>query len=205
MSAGRSNLQGALDVLLTLHLIEIDKIAAVTFEKRTAIQDERRDAFLAADEIPCLPEITDGDDIDTLNHRRLGGIRFRDDEEFPATCTSLQSDGQNAFHRAYHAIKAEFTDHAEAIGFEGLGAARADHGEGDGKIEGRAFFFQIRRGEVDGLDSEIQFKGGGDDGGGDSLGAFPHGGIRQADDYDARSLRAAGIDLHLNLEGIHTT
>ena len=64
-------------MMLAFDFIEIDFIAAVRIEERPPVQLERRDDHIPFQEVPCLPEIPDRENLDPVDDRRFRGILIR--------------------------------------------------------------------------------------------------------------------------------
>jgi hypothetical protein len=160
---------------------------------------------LAGDELPGFVEGFEAVDFEIGDHGGFAGVFGGEEEAFSAGRFCSEGDGEGSFDRAKGSIEGEFPDDHEVTGlWEFFFLLASDHGEGDREIEGGAFFSEIGRGEVYGVDAVDEVHRGGEDGGGDAVAGFTDGGIREADDVDAAGIVAIGFtrgDFDLNLNG----
>ena len=111
---------------------------------------------------------------------------------------------QHAGRRGNSSVEAEFTD--GDIMRQGLGVGRADRSqqpECDRQIVMRAFLGKIGRGQVDGDDLGRQRKADRGERGADTLAAFRHRLVRQADNGELRHARRE-LNLHLDRARLET-
>lgn len=164
---------------------------------------------MAGDELPGIVEGFEAVDLEVGDHGGLGGVFGWEEEAFSARGFCAEGDGEGPFDRADGAIEGEFADDHKVAGLgEFFLFFAGDHGEGDGKIEGGAFFTKVGGGEVYGVHAVDVVHGAGEDGGGDAVAGFADGGVWEADDIDAASIGSigfAGGDLNFDFDGFDPT
>ena len=149
-------------------------------------------------------EVGDGDDFDAFGDGGFGCVLGGDEDFFAAAIFGFDGDGEDAFDGADGAVEGELADDGEVVfvGKGGLHAVGGD-GEGDGEVEGGAFFLEIGGSEVDDIDHAVAKAGGGDCGT-DAHGGLSHGGVGEADDDGSGFFAIAAVNLNFDLDGVHS-
>jgi hypothetical protein len=145
--ARRRHLQGALDVLLPLHVAKVDGIDRPGILLGRGFV--RRDRGVAMQMAHQAGQAGNRDHLQALHQRRLGGVRFGHIEGRQPPFLGGDGHGQHAGHAAHPAIQGQLPDQAGArqVGPHLLGGQ--EDADGDGQIVGRALLAQVGRGQVD--------------------------------------------------------
>jgi hypothetical protein len=200
VSAGRRNFQGALDVLLAFDFGEIIFVVVGVREDFFDVHLGRRQADFAFQKLRGLAKILHGDDLQSGDHSRLGGVFGGHERADFSIRLRLERDGQNAFHRTHAAGQREFTDDDKIIELVGLDLfAGGQHSNRNRQIEAWPFFFHIGGRKVDGGFAHRKFVAGIGERGGDAVLGFLDRRVRQADECDEGFAVTA---VHLYLDGV---
>ena len=150
MAAGRGDLQGALGVVLALHLGEIERILGRRVEDPVAVHADRLDFDLAVQEGDDFDQIVKGVDLDVLDDRRLAAVQLGDDDPVQAVCPGGQGDRDRAFDRPQGTVQGELAE--DRVPSQTRGTNRRDGAQDadrDRQVKTRSFFFDVRRRQVD--------------------------------------------------------
>ena len=199
VAAGGSDLHGALGLVLAFDIGKIDARLRRCCQKTGDVRlGQRLGAFRAHEKIDDVLERGKGVGGDAAD-RRFAAISCRGDQGFAAVFHG-HGQRQHAFHRTNAAVEPELADEEKAVeDFQRRLLCRSEHGDGDRQIEGRAFFFDRGRRQIDDDASWRNIKALVFHRRADALLALFDRGVRQSDDLPGRHA-AAGIDL--NLDGV---
>ena len=204
MAASDGDFEGSLDVVLAFDVFKVDFVAALSLEEFLAVELEGGDGAFAGEIVVGLVEGGDGDNLDAFGDGGFGGILGGNEEFFAALVFGFDGDGENAFDGADGAVESQFA-HDGVVFFVRKGGVHAVgcDGEGDGEVEGGAFFLEVGGGEVDHVDDAVVKARGAD------RGAYPHGrlangGIGEANDDGAGLFAIASVDLDFDLNCVHS-
>src|ERR1035441_5722884 len=203
VASGAGDLDGALGGLLSADVFEVD-VELLRFSKeRVAVRFDRENAIARVHEVDHVEERTHWVDVDAGDHGGFFGVGFGDDHAGNFASAGLDGDGQGTTDTAHTAVEGEFANE-KAVGHFLLGEAAisADDAEGHGKVESRAFFFDVSRGEVDG-----DVRGGNVvaavfQRGADAVAALADGGVGQADRVEVVLIALDAGAVHLDLDDV---
>lgn len=203
VAAGDGDFEGALDVGLAFDVFEVDFVAALGAKEFLTIELEGGDGAFAGEVVIGLVEVGDGDDFDAFSDGGFGGVLGGDEDFLAAAVLGFDGDGEDAFDGADGSVEGEFAHDGEVV-FVGKGGFHAvgRDGEGDRKVEGGAFFFEVGGGEIDDIDDAVA-KAGGGDGRTDAHGGLANGGVGEADDDGSGLFAVAAVDFDFHFDGVH--
>lgn len=201
--AGDGDLDRALHLLLAFHFGEIDLVPgrAEAVECRLG----GLDLALADEEFVGLAQRAHTKDLHAAHDGGLRGIREGQDDGLFPQASGLDRDGECSLDGTHLAIESQLAGDHAAIEPRDVGVVgHGDHAQGDGQVETRAFFFQVRGREVHGGAVAGPAEAAVRNGGGHTVATLAHRGIGQADDHDLR-LAVPGIHLYHHFARVHST
>ena len=158
---------------------------------------------LLIEECDGLREGADGVDFDAFDDGGFACVFKGEDHAAKFFLLGEHGEGERAFYFAEFAVEGEFTGDEEVfvnIGVDGV--ARAEQADGDGEIEGGAFFFDIGGCEVDELGVGGEGEAAVDHGTADAFDGFTDGGLGEADDGGFFQAMFGNIHLDLAEDGV---
>src|SRR6185437_2726935 len=197
------DLEGALGGLLAANVFEIHRVLLGFLQDGIGVNGYRRDAVFAVNQANHVHERADRVHANAGYDRGLAGIYFRDDQMGNLLAAGGDGDRQGAANPTNAAVERQLA-HENIVGnfFSGQSAVRADNAERHGQVEAGAFFLDIGRSQVDGdvggrnvVAAVLQRRA-------DTLAAFAHRGIGQADGDKVVFVGSDAGDVNLNLDHV---
>ena len=185
MAARRRNFQGALHIFLAFDFGKIHFVIGRMREDFRDVHLQRRKLDFAFQKLRRFAEILHGNDVQALNHRRLGGVFGGNQNSAFPIGLRLQGHRQDALDRPHAAGQSEFAEDdklVELVRRQLL--ARGQHPQRDRQIEARPFFLYIGGREVDGRLAHRKFVAGVGERRGNAVLGFLDRRVRQADQRD---------------------
>ena len=186
MPTGGGDLQGALDVFLAAHVVEVVSVVSVGGLGGGALglsPDSVGDGALFSGDFDPVAEGVDGDDLNAVDQGGFFGVDGGDDDAADGGIAGGGGDGEDAADVSEFAVEGEFA-HEEGVAdgaFADL-AGGDEHADGDGEVVAGALLADVGGGEVDGDALGGEAGAGVADGGADALAGFVDGGVGEADD-----------------------
>jgi hypothetical protein len=203
VAAGRGDLEGALDRILSADVAEVGIEAAFGAEQRTQVDLRRRDRLLATQKRDRIGESRHGDDLDALDHRRLACVRRRQQQAAQPPRAGGGSDRQGAAHRFHVPVGRELAEDGvvaqDRAGQRPVGGQDAD---GDRQIEGRPLLANVRRSEVHGHRVARHAVAGIAHRRAHAIETLADGALRQPDHGEMRQAGAGEVDLDLDQQPV---
>ena len=197
VGAGGCDGDGAFDGFLAADFDEIEVACDLGGEVGMAVKFVRFERELFVEERDGLGEGADGVDFDAFDDGGFACVFKGEDDAAKFFLLGEHGEGKGAFYFAELAVEGEFAGDEEVfvnIGVDGI--AGAEQADGDGEIEGGAFFFDIGGSEVDELGVGGEGEAAVDHGTADAFDGFADGGLGEAD--DGGFFQAVFGDIHLD-------
>ncbi len=205
VAAGGGHFEGALGGLLAAHIAEVDgevlELAEDLFGRNAEGFALNHADHRGVEQVDDVEQRGDGIDVDTFDNCRFSRVGSREDEIGNPFFAGQDSHRQHAGDGAHTAVEAELADQQEfaevVVAQRAVGAQDADR---DGKIEPRAFFFQVRGGEIDGDEGGRDQVAGVLNGRAHAVATLAHGCIGQAHGVEVVLIadRTAVVDFHVD-------
>jgi hypothetical protein len=158
--------------------------------------------MFAAQEVDRFAETGDREDIESLDEAGFTGVFFWEDERSLSALACFEGDGECTFDGTHGAVESEFAGDAVFVKILGGGSGREEgHSDGDGQIEGGAFFSDISGGEIDGDASDGPAQKGVRNGGGDAVATFSDCCVWESDDDDG-GVAFVGVDFDIDSKSL---
>src|SRR5712692_4030619 len=109
MSAGCRHFEGALDMLLPSHIVEIDLVTGMRGKYCMQVDARRREWLVAVEEEKRFTQSGYAKDLDARDHRGLGRIFGRHDQPLESFFSGHHRQRQSAMHCFDAAIEGQFT------------------------------------------------------------------------------------------------
>ena len=198
VSAGTSDLKGALDVLLPLDIGKIVGEDALCLGKLgSGIDHGGFQADVAIEELHHLREIVHAIDIQVVDHCRLHRIGARQDKAVQLQFAGQNRHGQRALDGPQTAVQRQFAHEHIAVQPLGRNLLVGSHdADGQRQVIGRPFLLDVGGRHVHHHLFAREFVSRLLDGAAHTFGALLDGRVGQADDQEPRP----PIDRHLNLD-----
>lgn len=197
--AGRGDLEGALDALLTL---DVGKIGQRQIRRRERRRRGGAKLLFAAQMGDQLAHALDAIDLHALGKGGLGGVFGREKELFHAAALRRDGHGQRAGDAPQRAVERKLAEKGAVRGNAGQLTLRREDADEDRQIIERAGLFPVGRGEIDRQTARREAKAVVLDRRADALARLLDGGVGQSDDLKAGQT-AGDIDLDGDLKAAH--
>ena len=197
---GTGDLEGALDVLLALHIGKIVWENALSLGELGAGIDHCGLQFnIAVEEFHHIDEVVHAIDVEVVDHRRLESVGTRQDEAVEVQLAGQNRHGQGALDGTQAAIEREFAHEHVAVQPFGVDfLVGGEDADGEWQVIGRALLLDVSGRHVhhDLLAGEVISRLL--HGAAHALGALPDCGIGQADNHESHTPLHGHLDLHLD-------
>jgi hypothetical protein len=197
VAAAGADFERALRALLAAHVSEVG--AGVHLCRRRAQVGAGDGQGLAPEQVvEHLSEVARGAHLDPGREAGFRTVARRHDDAPAARLAGGEGQRQGAPDRSQTTVQGQLAHEGQTLQCRGLEAAGGGQdSDGDGQVETGAALAQPGGGEVDGDAAVRERPADAGDGGANAGGALANGRLGQADDVDARQLRA-DPDLHLD-------
>ena len=198
VGTGGGDGDGAFDGFLAANFDEIQIAGDLGGEIGMAVEFVGFEGELLVEECDGLREGADGVDFDAFDDGGLACVFKGEDHAAKFFLLGEHGEGERTFYFAELAVEGEFTGDEQVfvdIGVDGI--AGAEQADGDGEIEGGAFFFDIGGCEVDELGVGGEGEAAVNHGTADAFDGFADGGLGEAD--DGGFFQAVFGNIHLDL------
>ncbi len=109
VGTGRGHLEGPLDVLLALDVLEVDRVDR-RGDELVLIEAAGRDRARFAEKADDADEVLEGEDLELADEGRLAGVRPGHDDPSKAGPPGHQGDGQDAAHGLETSVEGQLAD-----------------------------------------------------------------------------------------------
>jgi len=205
VTAGAGHFESALGGLLAVNIAKVDRVLRGFAEQLLGIDANGLEGFRGIDEVDGLGEGFEGEDINALDDGGFAGVGFGNGQRLETDFARGEGGGEGAANGANAAVERKLAEkHALVEHFAEEVAHAADQAESHGEIEGGAFFADVGGGEIDGDALAVgKFEAAIAQRGFDTLAAFFHGVVGQADDVEVLDARGADVNLDFNEVGVN--
>ena len=151
VGASDGHFEGALDVLLALHVGQVLGVDRLFLEQGLHVAHRRGQVLAAVEKADCLRQGLHPEHRHAVHHRRLGGVLQGHHHALGPRGLRPDRHRQDAGNRLDAAIQGQLPHHLVARQHPGLDMSRRlQQAQGNRQVERRPRLAQVRRGEVHG-------------------------------------------------------